>query len=351
MALGNSILLLLCAAVLAAVAVFWPRIGVYAALRRWREAHERMLFEDALKHLLDFEHQGQTLSHESLGGAMELPHKKIHLLIERMEAAGLCRSVAGAVELTNDGRRWALQVLRAHRLWERYLADEARLPISKVHVAAHRAEHGMTADQIDALDAHLGHPATDPHGDPIPTAAGVLQLRDATCLPDWPLGTPASIVHIEDEPPVSFEQIMATGLRPGRTIRIVEHSPQRLVVSDGQDEYTFAPVVATNIQVTAAPEVVTRPKDIIPLSDLKDGEEADIVELDPDCRGFTRRRLLDFGLTPSTRVRADLATMFGDPRAYRVRGTMVALRREQAAEIWVRAVPAGKPAAAQEQAC
>jgi len=68
--------------------------------------------------------------------------------------------------------------------------------------------------------------------------------------------------------------------------------------------------------------------------------------LAPECRGFTRRRLLDFGLTPATKIRADLCTVFGDPRAFRVRGTTIALRQEQAAQIWVRRIADREPAAA-----
>jgi Fe2+ transport system protein FeoA len=58
--------------------------------------------------------------------------------------------------------------------------------------------------------------------------------------------------------------------------------------------------------------------------------------LDSDCRGFSRRRLLDLGLTPSTRVEVALENTFGDPRAFRVRGTLIALRDQQAGQVWVK---------------
>lgn len=327
--------------------VFWPRVGILARMRNWGDMRERVLFEDSLKHLIECEHQNKRTTRESLAGALDYPSRHIHELIGRMRAAGLCNETAGNVLLTPDGRRWAIQVIRAHRLWERYLADEARLPISKVHNVAHRAEHNMTQEQVDALDAYLGHPATDPHGDPIPTTTGVVaSQQDAVPLTDWPVDRKAMIVHIEDEPPVSFEQIMATPLRPGKIIRIIDSSPGRLTITDDQDEYPFAPVVATNIQVVAAPEAAALPPDLVRLSELKDSETAEIIMLDPECRGFTRRRLLDFGLTPATKIRADLCTVFGDPRAFRVRGTTIALRQEQAAQIWVRRIADREPAAA-----
>ena len=77
---------------------------------------------------------------------------------------------------------------------------------------------------------------------------------------------------------------------------------------------------------------------VLRLSDLGPGQLGEIVALDPDCRGFMRRRLLDLGFTPGARVRPDLTTFAGDPRAYRVRGTTIALRREQSARVLVRAV-------------
>jgi DtxR family Mn-dependent transcriptional regulator len=76
----------------------------------------------------------------------------------------------------------------------------------------------------------------------------------------------------------------------------------------------------------------------MPLSELPDKKEAEIVALDESCQGFTRRRLLDLGMTPGARLFPEMRNFFGDPRAYRVRGTLIALRREQAAQIWVKAV-------------
>jgi DtxR family Mn-dependent transcriptional regulator len=79
---------------------------------------------------------------------------------------------------------------------------------------------------------------------------------------------------------------------------------------------------------------------VMPLSELPDKTPAEVVALDDACQGFTRRRLLDLGMTPGARLEAEMRNFFGDPRAYRVRGTLIALRREQAAQIWVSPLPA-----------
>jgi DtxR family Mn-dependent transcriptional regulator len=329
-----------------AVSILSPRVGLRAQWRRWNGIRSRALFEDALKHLLEQFQHGRQGTRESLAGALGLSAQKLVSLIARMEARGVLQSAAGALQLTPDGERCALQIVRAHRLWERYLADEARVPLGKVHHSADKAEHGLTAENLDALDAHLGHPLRDPHGDPIPRSDGSLPAVTTVPLTDWPAGETAEIVHVEDEPEVVLQQIVALGLRPSVRLRILHSNPAFLLVTDGEHEHRLAPVIAANIHVKAAAGSSTRPAGSLTLAQLADGEEGEVVALDSEFRGFSRRRLLDLGLTPKARVRAELSTAFGDPRAYRVRGTVVALRNEQAGKIWVRPLREGRKAEA-----
>ena len=79
-------------------------------------------------------------------------------------------------------------------------------------------------------------------------------------------------------------------------------------------------------------------REAIPLAELAQGRRAQIVALDDSVQGFTRRRFLDLGLTPGTAIHPELANFFGEPRAYRVRGTMIALRNDQASQIWVKPI-------------
>ncbi|MBI4445296.1 MAG: ferrous iron transport protein A [Acidobacteria bacterium] len=74
---------------------------------------------------------------------------------------------------------------------------------------------------------------------------------------------------------------------------------------------------------------------VFPLCDLRGGEEAEIVRIGTSCEGLSRMRLLELGVTPGTRVRRELSNLFGDPAAYRIRSTLIALRREQTSDIWV----------------
>ena len=77
---------------------------------------------------------------------------------------------------------------------------------------------------------------------------------------------------------------------------------------------------------------------LVTLASLPHGQAAEVVSLDAGCQGFSRRRLMDLGFTPGARLAPALQTFAGDPRAYRVRGTLVALRRDQANHVLVRPI-------------
>lgn len=318
--------------------IFTPRIGLFALVKDYRATKEREQMEDALKHLLDRENQGRHATPESIAGTLDITRDKVTRLIEHIEAQGLIESRGNELHLTAEGERWALHVLRAHRLWERYLADEARMPLNKIHNEAQKREHSLTEAQLNELDAALGHPTHDPHGDPIPTREGKMNRAEGMPITAWQVEDPARIVHLEDEPALAYQQILAAGLRLGQDIRIIEKNQNRYILSDGESEFKLAPAVASNIFVSALPENEMLKREAIPLAELAQDQRAKIVTLDDSVQGFTRRRFLDLGLTPGTTIYPELTNFFGEPRAYRVRGTSIALRNDQASQIWVKPI-------------
>lgn len=320
------------------VALLWPGTGVLARWRRRRVALGREQAENALKHLLSQSSAGHAASLASLQGALRASDRALLSLTERLEREGLIRTRGTEFRLTSEGERVALQVVRAHRLWELYLADELGVPVGQVHEKAERAEHHLSPVEVERLSAALGHPETDPHGDPIPGRDGEVIAPSLTPLSAWPVGRPGRIVHLEDEPPLAYAQLAALGLRLGQVVHIVDATTTRLVLSDGENEYVLAPMLAGNVHVTAAAGVAAPAEPVLRLSDLPAGSLAEVVALDPGLRGFMRRRLLDLGFTPGARIRPDLTTFSGDPRAYRLRGTTIALRRDHSDRVLVRAV-------------
>jgi DtxR family Mn-dependent transcriptional regulator len=202
-----------------------------------------------------------------------------------------------------------------------------------VHAAAERREHTLTPEQVDALAASLGHPRQDPHGDPIPGRDGDLSPAGDTPVTAWPASQFGRITHLEDEPPLAFAQILAEGLKIGQIVRIVESNPERIVLTDGENEFRLAPAVAANVFL--APAGAPAASGLIRLADLPDGQAGRVIALDPACQGFSRRRLMDLGFTPGAVIAPALRNFAGDPRGYRVRGTLVALRRDQSRQVLV----------------
>jgi DtxR family Mn-dependent transcriptional regulator len=337
MQISPTILLIILLAGLLLLALLYPRRGILARYRAWRGAATRRQIEDALKYFFNREQEGERVTTDSLAGALDSHTRPADHLLIKMQDQGLLNQDERYVTLTPEGRRLAVQVTRAHRLLERYLADEARMPLEQVHNEANQREHGLSSAEVDALDADLGYPTHDPHGDPIPDPGGRPRSKEqpAVSLPGLQVGERGRISHLEDEPEIAYAQLVAQGFFLGQGITVLEKSPTKIVLTDGEQEYSIAPAIAANIFLQAIVEGPARPAQAIPLDRLPRKAVAEILELDERCQGYTRRRFLDLGLTPGTRIFPELNNPFREPRAYRVRGTLIALRNDQAAMIWV----------------
>lgn len=321
-----------------AVLALRPRGGwLWQAIRALR-ASERVLMEDALKHLFDGEYKGQQCTVMSVSGALGVPADRAAEVLERLESRELVRGADGGYELTAEGRTYALRVVRIHRLWERYLADETGVAPEDWHHKAEEREHRTTDEEAEAMSASLGHPRYDPHGDPIPTASGELPKPQGRPLTELAEGDLAEIVHLEDEPAAVYAQLVAEGLHPWMRVRMLEVTPQRIRFEAGAEEHILAPVIAANVSVVALPEEAELASLGPRLADLALGEKGRVVALAPALRGPERRRFLDLGLVPGTEVEAEIRSPGGDPTGYRVRGAVIALRREQAQQVEIERV-------------
>jgi len=200
----------------------------------------------------------------------------------------------------------------------------------------------LEAAAVDALADRLNNPRFDPHGDPIPTREGHLPKRELTSLASWPDGRPARIQHIEDEPEMLFRQAEALGLAPGTRLDESRHLPDGSIEAliEGQRLLIPAPV-APLIHVTGPAQDDDPPRGLGRLSDLPVGGEALVYELAPSCIGPERRRLLDLGVVPGTRIRCEFPSPFGSPRSYDIRGALIALRDHQADRILIH-IPVSK---------
>ncbi len=327
---SSALLIVFGTVLLTVLVLFLPKHGLIRQLFQWRQYQDRVLIEDALKHLHDYEYRGRWATVESLAGSLALSAARSTRLLTDLERLGLIESASGGPRLTPSGRRDALKVIRIHRLWEQYLSEQTGLSESYWHPEADRREHQLSPGEVQDLATRLGEPRYDPHGDPIPTADGTIPSERGGPLSSLKAGETASIVHIEDEPAALYAQILALRLTRGMVVEVVEASNERIVFDLDGEEHVLAPVVAANISVVKLPAERAPRIEKDRLSSLHVGESAKVVALSPACRGMQRRRLLDLGLVPDTIVRAELQSPGGDPTAYRIRGALIALRRDQA---------------------
>jgi DtxR family Mn-dependent transcriptional regulator len=324
-------LLIFLASTVALVLIFWPRTGLIARLSRYRRLEERVLIEDTLKHLYNCEYAGRRATEESLAGFLETSVGHAVRTLARGEELGFLRFEGLEPVLTKEGQKYALRVLRAHRLLERYMADRTGVAPVEWHAEADRLEHTLSRDEAEGLASRLGHPLYDPHGDPIPTAAGGIPPMEGQPLATLDEGEIARIVHVEDAPPELYNEIVAAGLGPGKRLRVLDTSLDEIQFEAGGRGHRLSPAVASRITVVPAGEEFQLPTHS--LADLEPGESGQVLRISPVLQGPQRRRLLDLGVVPGTEIQAEFASAAGDPVAYLIRGALIALRRDQASLI------------------
>ncbi len=295
----------------------------------------RVLVEDALKHLYDYEYKGIAPTLESLAGALSISPKKAGNLIEKLIDMGLLAYEGNNIKLTSEGRIYALKIVRIHRLWERYLAEETSVPTTEWHAEAEFREHKLSDEEVEKLSARLGNPLIDPHGDPIPSPKGEMPEKEGMPLTNLKEGDYAKVVHVEDEPPEVYEQISAYNILPGIQIRIVQKDNKKIIFDAEGQEAILALRFAQNITVIPleADEIVK--ENFQTLNQLEINNEAEIIGISNSLIGQQRRRLLDFGFVPGSKIKAVLKAAGNDPTAYLIRDTMVALRENIASKVFI----------------
>jgi DtxR family Mn-dependent transcriptional regulator len=317
------------------VVVVWPRIGLAARIKRWSQDNERVQIEDALKHLYDCEYINISCTINSIAGNLSINSDRAAKLVARLETLRLLTTSGEVLQLTAQGRSYALRVIRVHRLWERYLADETSTQEMDWHGIAEKMEHSFSPEQADKLAAQIGNPVYDPHGDPIPSSKGDVPNKKGKPLNEMLPGEFANIIHIEDEPQAIYSQILAQGLYPGMQVRMLEVSDRRIKFVANGEECILSPLIAKNITIGLVKFEKPVEGKYRTLSSLKVGEKGTVFGIAKMLRGQQRRRLMDLGIVPGTEIEAQLESITSDPIAYKVRGSVIALRKKQADRIYL----------------
>jgi DtxR family Mn-dependent transcriptional regulator len=157
--------------------------------------------------------------------------------------------------LTEAGEKIALEVIRHHRLLERYLADTLGYSWDEVDAEADKLEHVISEALEDRMDKALGFPKTDPHGDPIPTKDGSIERRPTERLSEIEAGRTVVIQQVSDDSAEMLRYMNDLGLRPSATIEVKERAPFNgpiLVQVDASEEQSIGLEVAGHIYVSDA---------------------------------------------------------------------------------------------------
>ena len=170
------------------------------------------VLEDYLKTIYNHtEWQSQPITTGQLAARLGLAASSVTEMVKKLVARHLVRHEPyGAVELTADGTALAVRMVRRHRLIETWLVQSMGYTWDEVHDEAEVLEHAISDRLLHALDAQLGHPVRDPHGDPIPAVDGTVTRPDAVTLAEASDG--GRIVRISDRDPVLLRHLRAEGL-------------------------------------------------------------------------------------------------------------------------------------------
>lgn len=173
------------------------------------------------------EWQPEPITPSQLAGRLGLAPSTVTEMVKKLVAAGLvAHAPYGAVQLTESGRAEALRMVRRHRLVETWLVSRYGYGWDEVHDEAEVLEHALSDRLLDEIDAQLGHPHRDPHGDPIPTSAGEVPLPDAVQLGELPAGARGTVARISDRDPAVLRDLAAAGVGLDSELASGQLSPQ-----------------------------------------------------------------------------------------------------------------------------
>ncbi|QDU82733.1 Iron-dependent repressor IdeR [Polystyrenella longa] len=161
-----------------------------------------------------------------------LDESKTEILVEYKPYEG--------VRLTDEGNRTALIMLRRHRLIELFLTQTLGLSWDKIHEEAENMEHAVSDELIDRIDEYLGHPDSDPHGDPIPSPEGKLRGEnlEMVSLGSLPLGSRFRLTRVTNQSPEFLRYLTKSGIELGVEGEILETNPDAGILSLKHEQQT-----------------------------------------------------------------------------------------------------------------
>ncbi len=215
--------------------------------------------EDYLKavYSLARERGVERASTSAIAGRLDVSAASVTNMMQKLAEMKLVDYVPyRGVSLTAAGEKIALEVVRHHRLLELYLAEALGYSWDAVHDEAERLEHVISEEFEDRIDAMLGHPTTDPHGDPIPPKTGRMPTGSVRPLSEARPGESVVVSRVSDRDGALLRELEALNLVPGARLTVRQRaSGGRLSVEGDAGSFSVGPRLAERVFVARATEV------------------------------------------------------------------------------------------------
>jgi len=173
------------------------------------------------------DHSGSAVGTGELAQALNVSPGTVTGMLKTLSEANLATYTPyEGARLTDSGQQLAMRVIRRHRLLERFLAETLTMSWDEVHEEAEHMEHAASERLIDRIDAYLGYPEVDPHGDPIPRADGSLAETEGVPLARCGPGQHFRVVRVMDQDPAFLRYLSECGLELNATGELLENRPE-----------------------------------------------------------------------------------------------------------------------------
>jgi len=177
--------------------------------------------ENYIKTIFHLQGEDETVTTNELAHALETRPASVTDMMKKLKSKKLVHyQPYRGFRLTAEGRKVALGIIRRHRLWEYFLAEKLKFSWDEVHEIAEHLEHVSSKNLVDKLDAFLGYPRFDPHGDPIPDTHGKMENTKQVSLPDLPLNKPAQVCQVMNPSAELLELLRNKKIKIGTTLEV-----------------------------------------------------------------------------------------------------------------------------------
>jgi DtxR family Mn-dependent transcriptional regulator len=211
--------------------------------------------QDYLKAIYRLQEDGGQATTSALAERLEVASASVTNMVKKLAEMKLVRHTPYRdVILTPAGEKIALEIIRHHRLIELYLAEIMGYSWDQVHDEAEKLEHVISEEFEEKIDAALGRPKTDPHGDPIPSKDGRVATFDHFRLADLEPGDSAVVRRVDDEDPERLRYLRERGLVLNARVEVLGKEPfdGPLLVKVGRARHHLGLEVARGVFVESA---------------------------------------------------------------------------------------------------